>query len=343
MEELKSYEFFTAFGEAFQYSNQMVATAGYAAAAVDGGEWGNLAAAYAHSLQSRILAPIGMENTTLSFEDVVARGDYAMPYGSDLLGKFYPIPLAMEKLLIPVAPAGAHWSTVNDMARYLITELNEGVAPDGTRVVSAENLGETWQPQVAISADSSYGLGWIVDEYKGLPLFHHGGNTFGFTSDLAFLPDAGIGISVLTNGRATNLFNEAVRVRLLELVYAQESEIDTQVNFAVETAAEAIAEAVDDLAAVDPAAVEAYLGTYSEPALGEMTLRLVDDGTFLLDAGDFQSMLRANVGEDAEENEYILFDMPLAGLPMTLKMDEAGAPVVVLGLGAVEYTFVRIE
>lgn len=338
VEDLKSYEFFTDFGEAFQYSNQMVATGGYAAGAVDGGSWGNLAEAYAQSLQQRVLDPIGMQNTTLAFDEVIAGDNYAMPHGSNLLGDLYPIPLEMEKLLVPVAPAGAHWSTVNDMARYLITELNEGVAPDGSRVVSAENLGETWQPQVSISADSSYGLGWIVDEYKGVPVFHHGGNTFGFTSDLAFLPDAGLGISVLTNGRATNLFNEAIRVRLLELVYAQEAEFDTQVNFAVETAETSLAELVANLDDVDPAAVELFLGTYDEPALGEISLRLEEE-TLVLDAGDFQSTLRASVGEDAKENEYVLFDMPLAGLPVKFAMDETGAPTVVLGLGAVEYTF----
>src|SRR5690606_22596971 len=36
VESLRSFEFFTAFGEAFQYSNQLVATAGYAAAAAAG-------------------------------------------------------------------------------------------------------------------------------------------------------------------------------------------------------------------------------------------------------------------------------------------------------------------
>jgi hypothetical protein len=75
------------------------------------------------------------------------------------------------------------------MARYLQTELALGVAPDGTRVVSEENLRTTWEPQVPVSANTDYGLGWLVEDYKGLTLIHHGGNTFGFTSDLAFLPN----------------------------------------------------------------------------------------------------------------------------------------------------------
>ena len=39
------------------------------------------------------------------------------------------------------------------MARYVQTQLAGGVAPDGTRVVSAENLAATWAPRVAIPAE----------------------------------------------------------------------------------------------------------------------------------------------------------------------------------------------
>ena len=123
----------------------------------------------------------------------------------------------MEEFVTPIAPAGAYWSTGQDMARYLITELNKGVSPDGKRVVSAENLQVTWTPQVSITAESSYGLGWIIDQYKGQPLIEHGGNTLGFTSDLPFLPKANVGISVLSNVQGGNLFNQAVRYRLLQI------------------------------------------------------------------------------------------------------------------------------
>lgn len=342
VEELATYEFFTDFGEAFQYSNQMVATGGYVAGAADGGEWGNLFDAYVDALQERVLDPIGMGNTTLSFEDVVARGDYAMPYGQNVVGELYPLELDVEKFLLPIAPAGAHWSTSLDMAQYLITQLNRGVAPDGTRVVSEENLAETWEPQIAITADASYGLGWIVDDYKGLLMLQHGGNTFGFTSDLAFLPEQGIGISVLTNGRATNLFNEAVRTRLWELIYDQESRIDVQVEFALEMMESSYETTAEDLGEVDAGVVEPFLGRYTNPALGEVVLSL-DADRFLIDAGEFVATLRPYEGEDAEENQYLMVDMALAGLGLRLVTDDAGNPTVVLGAGAVEYTFTPVE
>ena len=63
-----------------------------------------------------------------------------------------------------------------------------------------------WEPQVPVTATTDYGLGWFAQDYRGLTLVNHGGNTFGFASDLAFLPERGPGFVVLTNGQATNAF-----------------------------------------------------------------------------------------------------------------------------------------
>ena len=78
VESLETFTFFTDFGEAFQYSNQLVGTGGYAAAAADGASWGELYTGYLRSLQKRVLDPIGMTNTTLSLPKVKARSDYAL-------------------------------------------------------------------------------------------------------------------------------------------------------------------------------------------------------------------------------------------------------------------------
>jgi CubicO group peptidase (beta-lactamase class C family) len=258
VESLSTFEFFTEFGEAFQYSNQLVAVGGYAAAAAAGAEWGNLYDAYVQEMEERIFAPIGMESTTFSFGVVTASDNYAQPHGLDVDAGYRVLPLRYERFVTPIAPAGAPWSTVLDMGNYLITELNSGVSPDGTRVVSAENLAVTFQPQVPVSAEASYGLGWIVDEYKGLPMLQHGGNTLGFTSDLVFLPQAGIGISVLTNAQTTNAFSEAVRYRLLELLFAQEPEADAGAIFAFETLRNEFSKAFADVTEIDPAQVEPY-------------------------------------------------------------------------------------
>jgi CubicO group peptidase (beta-lactamase class C family) len=342
VESLQTFEFFTAFGEAFQYSNQLVATGGYAAAAAAGGEWGSLYNTYLVEMQQRILDPIGMAATTFDMAAVEAAGDFATPHGLMIDGNYAPVTLSTERYVIPVAPAGAPWSTAIDMARYLITELNHGIAPDGTRVVSAENLAVTWQPQVPVSAEASYGLGWFVDSYKGQPMIQHGGNTLGFTSDLAFLPEAGVGITVLTNARATNSFSQAVRFRLLEMIFQQPHEADTQAEFAATLLREEYAKAFADLVVADPTQVEPFLGRYTNDALGEIELRL-DGDQLMIDAGEFAMELRAQVNEGGEVEIYLTTSMPLPGLGFQTRTGEDGQPTLVLGGGAIEYSFTPLE
>src|SRR5699024_8103135 len=131
-------------------------------------------------MQQRVFEPIGMHDTQVRQADVLARGNVAVPHGMDLEGNYEPLAHEAERVVLPVAPAGAPWSNVLDMGRYLVTELNRGVSPDG--------------------------------------------NTLGFSSDLAFLPSEGLGVSVLSNASGANAVNEAIRTRPSELVYDLEPE-----------------------------------------------------------------------------------------------------------------------
>ncbi len=344
VQSLSTFEVFTDFGEAFQYSNQMVATGGYVAAAAAGGSWGNLMDTYTAELQSRVLDPVGMTLTTVSFDAVKQRGQYATPHALKPGLEYAPLPLDAEEVLSPVTPAGAHWSTVEDMARYLIMQLNKGVTADGTRIVSEANLLVTRQPQVAVSAGASYGLGWFVETYKGLPLIEHGGNTFGFTSDVAFLPDAGLGVVVLTNARASNLFNSAVRTRLFDLVYddVDASPNDDMMTFAAEYLSSLLAlpETMQDH--VDTDVVEAYTGTYTSDILGDLTISL-EDARLYFDVGEFRSEVLPVMKEDAPDviDAYVLIDPPVSRIKVQF-VETDGAVNVILGEGLAEYSFTPV-
>lgn len=338
---LADFEFFTDFGETFQYSNQMVATGGYAATLAAGGEMETLLEDYTALLQTEILGPLGMASSTFDFDAIAATDNHATPYGQTLLGDLVALPLSAEAFLLPAAPAGALWSNVLDMAQFAITNLNEGVAPGGERVVSAENLAVTWEPQVEISADASYGLGWIIEDYKGLQVLSHAGNTLGFTSELAFIPEADLGIAILTNQQAAPL-NSIARIRLLELLYEQESEVDELLKFSLESSREALADLEEAMRPVPAGEVEPYLGSYTNPILGPITLNLAGE-TLLLDAGEFQLEIHAFEGDEGEELDYLTFTPPLAGLPVAFEMDAEGNPTVVLGTGLTEYTFTPAE
>ena len=309
-----------AVGERFLYNNLLIGAAGYAVGVAAGGGSQDVALAYDVALRERVLGPIGMVRSTFDPRAVLADGDYAVPHATDLSGTLQQVPLVAERSLLSVTPAGALWSSAREMARYLQTELADGIAPDGTRVVSAENLEMTWAPGVALpsspalppvltESQMNYGLGWNYGTYHGQRLINHSGGTYGFASEVAFLPEADLGIVILTNARTPfAAFNYAVQFRLLELLFDQPSEIDGQLSALLDAyeAASGIAFGSFDAAALAP-----YLGRYGSPELGVVSISLRGD-RLVLDATELSSELRPLQPDGAGPTTYLFHDPPLS-------------------------------
>jgi CubicO group peptidase (beta-lactamase class C family) len=325
-------------GERFQYSNQAFGIAGFALAAAAGAAPNDLRDGYALTAQRHVLDPIGMERSTFVLDNVLARGDYAVPHAPDLAGTPQAIPLLVEERFVQaVSPAGALWSTAREMARYLQTQLARGIAPDGDRVISEQNLLRTHQPGVAVSEDASlpafidagldsYGLGWFVGDYGGLELISHGGGTYGFAAEAAFLPEADLGVAVLTNEVSCGeLLVFAIQYRLFELVFDQEPAIPTLFDTALAERAAVRQATVAQLQSVDLDVVTPLLGWYEHPALGpiELTSR---DGQLVVDAGELRSRLQVLPGGPDGPDRYVAVDPPLSGGQawITFEEDENG-------------------
>ncbi len=350
------------YGEKYQYSNQMVGAGGFAAAVADGGSPTDLGYAYLIALRERVLNPIGMPHTTDVLSDVIAGNDYAVPHGADVSGTVHSMPLLEDDTwLVPVAPSGALWSSATEMARYVLTELNRGVSPAGVRVVSAENLEHTWQPGIPLNVGPGappeigafaghYGLGWVVGSYGGQRAIWHSGGTLGFTSLVTFLPEADLGVVMLTNAQAGTAgpATYAVTFRLLELLFDQPATFDAQQEPGLAAAAQARADFLAHLGQIDPPAVTPYLGRYANPDLGSLVLRL-EDGALFVVAGSMRSALRPLLNDDGTVASYVLLDPPLGGFPpsATLSFEGAadGRPRIVLaaavdpGEADLTYTF----
>ena len=104
-------------------------------------------------------------------------------------------------------PAGLIHATAADTIAFAKLHLADGVAPDGTRVLSAESARAMRQPQVEVpdrwTLGSHWGLGWILMEWGGRPVYGHDGNTLGQAGFLRIVPDAGVAICLLANGGHT--------------------------------------------------------------------------------------------------------------------------------------------
>jgi CubicO group peptidase (beta-lactamase class C family) len=326
------------YGEKYQYSNQMVAAGGFAAAVADGGSTHDLTHAYAIALRERVLNPIGMPRTTLALSEVLAEENYAIPHSADFTGTLQPLALLDDDTwLVPVAPSGALWSSASEMVRYVQTELGKGVNPDGRRVVSAENLERTWQPSVALQAGPGtppdmaafaghYALGWVLGAYGGQRLVWHSGGTLGFTTLVSFLPEADLGVVILTNRSGTaSPFTYAIQFRLLELIFDQPAAFDDLLAKSLASAAESRADLLAHLGEIDPAGVAPYLGRYANPDLGDIALSLRED-VLTLDAGAVRSQLLPQIDDDGAVTEYIPVTAPWASIPpdAMFTFDDAG-------------------
>lgn len=338
------------FGEKYQYNNQLVAAGGFAAGVADGGSAEALGHSYAIALRDRVLNPIGMPRTTSDLSEVVAGNDYALPHAPDLFGEVHPVPVMMDDTwLAPVAPSGALWSSAREMVRYVQTELRFGVAPDGGRVVSPENLERTWRPGVALPANPGvppemaafaqhYGLGWVVGTYGGQRAIWHSGGTLGFSSLVTFLPEADLGVVVLTNGsgNAGQLIYSVV-FRLLELLFDQPKSMDSILEAVSASMESGRAELLATLGQVDPAAVTPFLGTYTNSDLGNLTLTLRED-TLTFTSGPYRSTLLPQMAEDGSMAGYLIVDPPLSGFPpqgvFSFVEDSGDRPSIVLTVPA---------
>ncbi|HQY82767.1 MAG TPA: serine hydrolase domain-containing protein, partial [Thermomonas sp.] len=174
------------FGELFQYSNPMAAAAGFIGGQVahPGMELG---AGYDKAMQSLVFDPLGMRNTTFDY-DRAQTGNYAAPHGYDIAHKVQVMDMGLNDTIKASRPAGAAWSTVNDLLRYVQMEIDHGVLPGGQRYIGEAALLQRREPQIATGVDRHYAMALGVDNSDGVTVIDHGGDMGGFHSNMMWWP-----------------------------------------------------------------------------------------------------------------------------------------------------------
>jgi CubicO group peptidase (beta-lactamase class C family) len=257
------------FGEMFQYSNPMAGAAGFTAGHVLYPTM-ELGAAYDKAMQTQDFDPLGMKSTTFDYARALA-GDHAMPHAPDIDGKTAHAVMELNYAVIPLRPAGAAWSSVRDMLRYIQMELDEGKLPDGKRYISKQALLERRVEQVPIGKDDIYGMGLMVNTTYGIPVVHHGGDLIGFHSDMMWLPGQNVGAVILTNADPGWILRTQFRRKLLEVLFDGKPEAGAQTaaqgkTFYGELAAERKLMTVP----ADPSESAKLAPHYSNAALGDI-------------------------------------------------------------------------
>jgi hypothetical protein len=152
--------------------------------------------------------------------------------------------------------------------------------PDGRRVIAEDVLLERRKKGIKIDETSSYGLGLFVTEESGITVIHHGGNTFGFTADMFFLPEKDLGVAVLTNLYAANSFTASLRDKVFELMFGAEPKAEKTVAAAVRLRQESVA-ILQKKTTHNAAWAQELMGQYECPELGSAEITLRDKGLWM--------------------------------------------------------------
>ncbi|MCI0376466.1 MAG: serine hydrolase [Gemmataceae bacterium] len=261
----------------FQYQVVLFGALGPALESASGSRWQDV-------IQERIFDPLEMKNASPVFP--TAGRDLAGPHRKSSTGKVEKI--ARYQQDEPDAAGSIH-ASARDLANYLLFHLGDG-AWNGKRLMQQESLAELHSPHMVLRKEGAaalvnpdtllltYGLGWIVQDYRGQLLLMHGGAIDGFRSHFTLVPKAKLGIVLLNNLDHTPMnlaLSNALVDHLLGLPAKGWDKFLSGVHDALEAQEKERAKALRDRRkpnAKPLLGLPAYAGKFDNPAYGTMEI-----------------------------------------------------------------------
>ena len=271
----------SSFRSKYAYDNLLYMVAGEIIPAVTDKPWKD-------TIRGRIFKVLGMTDSNTSVNEAGPGGNVATPHVL-IEGKLTPIHAAAVDNL---APAGAINSSVSDMAKWAIMQLDGGaIAGTSSRLFSQARNREMWSPQTILPVNqppaalaplqtnfAAYGLGWLLREYRGFKSVGHTGGLPGYVSQVFLIPEKKLGVVVLTNQESGGMFS-SVTYRIADRYLGVEDHDWTKAfTDQAETRRKAAAEAERKAVASRPVdskpslPLENYAGTYADAWYGDISI-----------------------------------------------------------------------
>ncbi len=272
--------------ERWQYNNFMFLTQGLITEKLTGKSW-------EENISAHIFKPLGMTRSNTSIEALTKDADAAIGYG---IKKDSIIDKLDYYHINAMGPAGSINSSVNEMAKWVITWMNAGKY-EGKEIIPAGYISTAMSAQMVSGSGlpskertdvffSSYGMGWSLASYKGHYRVEHGGNIDGFSASTCFFPTDSIGIIVLTNQNAssvTSIVRNMIADRLLKLPYFNWNKDILESSKKAKEAAKAAEKTTssNQQKNTKPShTLKDYEGIYTHPGYGSMELIVRNDSLF---------------------------------------------------------------
>jgi len=284
------------FREGYLYNNMMFVGAGAAMEEITGKSWETL-------IREKIFQPLQMNASCFTQEEMEKSGNYSRSYflpdsTTKLLPKTY---LAISPSL---GPAGTIKSTANDMANWMIAQMNGGKFK-GQQSLPAKAIAETMIPNNISDKEGRYDelsnaiycMGRNIYSYKGHKVASHGGAIDGFYSFVMLFYKDSIGIFVAVNANHSRPLSNFVPLdvfdRLMNLPLTPWSNRymkDYKDGLAQTKRTEDSIRATQVKNTVPSHVLNDYTGTYSNSAYGDVKIEM-ENGKLVLVFRNQRSML----------------------------------------------------
>jgi CubicO group peptidase (beta-lactamase class C family) len=332
MKEMMDMNPTTKTGETFQYSNYLVAAGGFSAASAYNNKL-PLLKSYTRAMNELVFKPLGMKRTLVHNKSPYVTNS-ALPHAYDKDSNTQRVPDILEEFATAMAPAGSVWSNAEDMTKYLKLELSNGQSVKN--YIDEKGILIRRKKGVAMSKTTSYGLGLMVQDYKGIDLVMHGGNTLGFTSEMFFLPKHKVGVSILVNLASSNALTSAIRAKLFELLFpGLDAKSQENITFFKNYKKENTLKLMKNIKKTI-LNKEKFIGRYKSKRLGKMTVT-IKNNKLIADFDEFKTELKEKV-EHGKKRILLLMSPPWSGA-MTLEVEKNGFST---GSAQKKYFFNRI-
>nr|MBC7611497.1 serine hydrolase [Pseudopedobacter sp.] len=263
------------FRQDFGYCNSCFLTAGEVIPKVTNETWNQY-------VENNILKPLGMNNTYTIHAGMSQRPNVSKPYTNQFTGLVTEIPYDNVDNL---GPAASIISNVKDLSKWLMLQLDSGKY-EGKQILPWPVLRMTRDVNTALSSRKNgethftdYGLGIFEADDTGKQVFWHTGGAFGFVSNVCFVPELNLGISILTNMDNQDFF-ELLRHQILNAYLGKpyQNLSKSALPHYQKTKAEDMAKLKEKEARVGKEKPElglsAYAGIYHHPLYGDITIKV---------------------------------------------------------------------
>jgi CubicO group peptidase (beta-lactamase class C family) len=267
------------FREGYIYNNIMYTSAGIAIEAVTNKSWEN-------NVSDRIFRPLGMNDS--GFTGIGEKPkNHSLSYFEDESSKKITARTFISQSE-SLAPAGNIYSSMTDMSKWLITQVNGGKF-NGKQVIAAQAIAETMVPNAIADkrgrydelSNSIYALGRILQTYKGTKIVSHTGSIDGFYSNMTYLPKDSIALFIVHNFMPAGSLRSVMNLPIIDILKDREiTNWSERYRKDYLEAEEKNKKNVDEINAsqirntLTSHQAEAYTGTYNHPVYGQITISL---------------------------------------------------------------------